>query len=173
MRSGPPRIVLILMLGTLVFMSSYMLSVAWKAAAIQDGAAHWPTSDGVVIESRVEERSDRRVGMTYEPVIRYRYFVEGVAREGSDTSFNPIQVAREDAYKMVESYPVGRSVRVWYSPHHPKWAVLDPSRADWTVTQLLGVVLAFALTGFGLAIFWPWLGGDPLTAKARVSQKSP
>ncbi|XVJ58797.1 MAG: DUF3592 domain-containing protein [Tepidisphaera sp.] len=161
MHSGPPRVVWILILGVLVFGASYMFGVAWRAANIQESTAEWPTCEGVIVDSRVEERTAVRGGNHHEPIVRYRYVVNGVDRLGSDTSFNPIRIDRQSAYEFIAKYPVGQAVRVWYSPEDPTRSVLDASPADWSAAGLLGVILAFVTTGFALAVFWPWIGDKP------------
>ncbi len=161
MHSGPPRGVWILVLGVLVFGASYMFGVSWQAATIQESAAEWPTCEGVIVESRVQERTAVRGGIHHEPIVRYRYVVNGVERLSSDVSFNAMRIDRQGAYELIAKYPVGKAVRVWHSSEDPSRSVLDASPTDWSTTGLLGVILAFVTTGFAFAVFWPWIGDKP------------
>ena len=157
-----------MILGGLTVMLSIMLVVALRKAAKQDATSQWPSCEGMVVASRVEQSTSRKGGTSYKPKVLYRYSVNGVTREGSTISFNPRSTAREDAFTTVtDLYPVGRTIRVWYQPNDPSQTVLDTSPADWLVARLLGVVLVFVSTGFALAVFWPWLGGDQSAGKSR------
>lgn len=118
-------------------------------------AASWQSTMGTVTFSTVERRSSGD-GTTNYPVVHYTYQVMGQMLQGSKVMPGP-EVGGTGAHKVVERYPAGAQVMVYYDPNNPSDAVLErsmPGFIKWLwvamiVTDLflcgMAVVMAFAL----------------------------
>lgn len=108
---------------------------------------HWPSVVGQVTESRVD---DRHLEMT-KPVLRYRYEVVGKTYIGFRASFSGYAVGRKSMEQVVQPYPQGSAVRVYYDPDNPATSVLDNAVAsDWLYWLAFG--LGFWLLAAYLAL---------------------
>ena len=64
--------------------------------------------------------------MSFVPVVRYEYRVEGRAYTSSRINFSVVQGISEDwARGITGRYPVGQEVVVYYDPQKPSDAVLE------------------------------------------------
>lgn len=115
----------------------WLLSGTQAEIALRRRARDWPTTAGVVTNSRVEERQwttrsgvgFRRVRRTihnYTPVISYTYQVGGKSYQSSKykneawASLNP-----KVADKIVADHPQGKTVTATYNPEDPAQAYLE------------------------------------------------
>jgi hypothetical protein len=119
---------------------AFVLLVSAGAMAIGVGemrrardSAAWPAVEGDIIRSGiVEERpsgatrsGDRSI--TQRPSVIYRYDVDGTTYEAGRVSFGEYATSDvADARLVVDKYPVGARVRVYYRPGAPEEAVLEP-----------------------------------------------
>lgn len=88
----------------------------------------WPTVEGIVLESRVDDSSLE----TMKPILRYEYVVGGRRFVGSRVAFSGYGVSRSAMETLLAPYKSGQSVRVHYDPENPAHAVLDTRGAsDW------------------------------------------
>jgi hypothetical protein len=105
--------------------------------------------DGIVLESRVDDRSLE----TMRPVLRYRYIVRGQEYIGSRVTYAGYGVSKSAMHARIAPYAVGATVPVFYDPHHPERAVLDNRGAsDWWYWCTAGV-------GFLALAWWLFRGG--------------
>ena len=87
----------------------------------------WPTTRGVVEQSRVETIRSRRAdrSKTYRPRVRYAYEVDGRSYSAERISFGDSAIGlRGPAARIADRYPGGSRVTVHYSPEQPAEAVL-------------------------------------------------
>ena len=107
-------------------------------------AKTWPTAQGRILSSRLAEVSDSD-GIIYKAAVLYEYRVNGMdyrsdvwqVRAGS-SSFT------RAATKVVERYPAGATVTVYFNPEDPSDAMLEPGKVSWSL--LFGGVM-FASVG--------------------------
>jgi hypothetical protein len=100
---------------------------ARRAATVQRAAAAWAQTAGTVLSTTIQVR---RVGQSRSetPVVIYAYQVDGRpyqsyrVRAGDETG--RIRVIG-DASRMLERYPVGSNVTVYYDPADPANAALE------------------------------------------------
>jgi hypothetical protein len=130
-------------------------ALMWKGARIQlkaQRAKSWPSVPGRVLESSLRAVLDNR-GRTYRAYILYEYAVGGVTRRSDvwrlgvgTSSFT------KGSTEVVERYPVGTAVTVFFDPDNPADAMLEPGNASWFlfVAGMLfagaGVLLLFKAT---------------------------
>jgi len=133
-----------------------LLLVSFGLQAIQ--AVHsssWPSVDGVVTESRVDQATDSRGHKTDIPRITYRYSVDGVEHVGTRLFFGSqyseswTAGAKWTAHtqEYIARYPPGIPLRVHYDPDHAATSVVE---AGVTSALVLPVVLAMVITGGGV-----------------------
>lgn len=131
---------------------------------------NWPKTSGRVIESRIAEHEsedeDGHVTYTYSPVVRYEYQVNGVAYTGGQVAIGGSGIAISNNNKvqqMIDQYPPGKLVVVYYNPQNPAEAVLE--------TRIAGkaeLVLGIILIGVGLSILCLGVGGILLSRLAST-----
>jgi hypothetical protein len=105
----------------------YVLDQRKKARAVRQASRDWPSTKGKIVKSRVELSSGRDM-TTVEPKIQYEYQVGGRPYQSDqihsgDKIFESI--SKEETYDLVDRYPVGREVTVYYNPNNPAEAALE------------------------------------------------
>ena len=101
-------------------------------------------TQGEIISSSVQSIDGFRMLYTSYDV-RYEYFVEGAPFISDRVSFTN----DGNRYKeIIQKYPVGEKVDVFYNPKEPTMAVLDPYSKDWAgfFVTLMAIV--------GLFFYW-------------------
>jgi hypothetical protein len=100
----------------------------------------WPSTLGVVDASYLERRSSSEGGSTNYPVVQYSYQIKG--QRYQSTKLAPgMEVGGTGAGKVVERYPAGAQVMVFYNPQNPSEAVLErKARAQWIMWLVLAIV---------------------------------
>ncbi len=153
------RVELIVIVGLLVFalllLNAIFLAVIFFMRRKMRQVSEWPYTQGTVTESRLESRSSED-GSTDYPVVRYTYQLIGRAYQGSRIATGPV-VGGSGARKVIERYPAGAAVRVYYNPQNPEEAVLEQKAPAMTLMwvilavfdcALLGAILVVAVWGF-------------------------
>lgn len=85
----------------------------------------WPSTQGTVIRSEVVPYRTRLT--THEVRIVYRYTVGGRSYISGNVRLFQLGLQSETAaQEVVDRYPVGKWVTVYYDPKHPELAVLEP-----------------------------------------------
>lgn len=113
--------------------------------------AQWPTVQGTIVESKVV--GDR----AFRPDVDYVYTVDG--NEYSGTSYLNLpgfggRTSRFDAAeKLVNQYPKGSSVTVYYNPENPQQSTLLPKPSYSHYLALTTSALLF-LVGFTILLIW-------------------
>ena len=124
-----------------------LIAVALWLRARAAQSRQWPSVEGTVLESRVDDAHLEFM----KPVLRYRYAVEGRSHVGFRVAFSGYGVSRRAMADLVRPYAVGQAVRVFYDPARPASAVLDPrGRSDWVYWLLFG--LGFCALAVWLAV---------------------
>ncbi len=154
----PERALPVLALAALAL---FVGAVARAAMKQVEAAQSWPWVDGVIEAAQVEQFRARGSGSTnwhrwrryFKPDIVYRYRVNGVELLGSRLHFAGRLYSGSPGYarRVVERYPLGSRVAVYYNPANAAEAVLQPEamglRIAWALAALLAggaVLLAFS-----------------------------
>jgi hypothetical protein len=112
---------------------------------------NWPTAAGTVQDARIQmhQSTDEEgdVTTTYEAFVQYRYSVSGREYQGMRRTFSDVRTSsRSRTEKILERYPPGGSVTVYYDPEDPSASVLEPGVGAMSYILLL-LVLAFLVFG--------------------------
>ena len=90
----------------------------------------WPTTPGKIIQSEIEERetttgtgSDRRTTISSVAQLEYEYSIDGTSYKSRRVSFAQ---SSQEAQAIVNRYPLGKGVKVYYDPDDHGFAVLEP-----------------------------------------------
>jgi hypothetical protein len=159
--SPVPRFIAVRLVPALaVAVSLFFIYTGVESTRLAAESRGWPSVNGQVVGANVIEERQTSSGprsVTYRPAIRYRYAVDGMEYEGERVSFGEYATAdRGDAEAVVQRYPVGRRLPVYYRPGVPATAVLETGSGGgaWLYVALGGV---FLLVGVLLAWVAPKL----------------
>jgi len=97
-----------------------------EARALRITAKNWTSTTGKVITSRVEVSGGEHTSVY--PRIVFEYHVYGKKYTGSQIKAGDIHWASytsRASYDMVDKYPIGSEVTVYYDPENPQQAALE------------------------------------------------
>ena len=102
----------------------------------------WPHVEGRVVrsEKRVEHTDAGRLenaDVAYEYAFGGARYTSRVVKIGGDLLTSPSRHPPSEADLLIEKYPVGRVVKVYVNPRHPKVACLERSGAETVLISLL------------------------------------
>jgi hypothetical protein len=147
----------------LLFIGLVILLFALADVLRTRASADWPATAGTVVRSTLEATAPQANGPSrraaWRAAIRYHYTVEGASHSGQRVSFaSPGPLERAAAEALLQRYPVGADVRVFYRPDAPAESVLEPglSGFPWLSLSLAGL---FCLAGIGMIVVLPRLAG--------------
>ncbi len=109
---------------------------------------------GRVVRAEVEElpHASEEGGTKYRPVVRYAFEARGRTYESDRVSIGapaaPDASDPRDARRLVERFPAGAEVDVWFDPRDPRRSVLVPGVPASEV--VVAVVAGLALVGVAL-----------------------
>ena len=139
---------------TFLLMNAIFLGIIVSTQRKMNAVQKWSTTMGSVSNSYLERRRSSKGGSTNYPVVQYSYSVNG--QPFQSTKIAPgMEVGGTGAGKVVERYPAGAQVMVFYDPQNPSDAVLErKAHAQWvmwlilalTDMMLCGMAAAFAFT---------------------------
>ena len=112
----------------------------------------WQVTQGTIGKSAVKQS-----GGALFPDIEYQYFVSGVEYKGNNVTIPPEMLFDADVAKgLLEEYPVGKKVDVFYNPEIHRVAVLEKEAAVGNGLMLVLVILiAFVFLIAGIAFLLP------------------
>ncbi len=106
----------------------------------------WPTVEGVIELADMQSQTGGENGTTYSADISYGYQVAGKHYTGQRVAFGSMPASASYAQRILDRFPVGKKVRVYYSPGDPSLAVLEPGIHGGTGVWF-GVGMVFILFG--------------------------
>lgn len=116
-----------------VFFSFIALFSLWALVSqVRDvvsatSASGWPTVDGTVVSSQVNPGCKNLTG--YLPFIRYQYTVGGQEFTNHRIAYGAgVCSSKSDAERIVNAYPEGKTVEVYFDPASPGDSTLNASR---------------------------------------------
>ena len=123
---------------TAVILNLIFLGIIFNTQRKMNAVKTWPSAMGTVTTSYLEHRrSSNNKGSVNYPVVQYSYQVGGQRYEGSKIAPG-MEVGGTGAGKVVERYPAGAQVMVFYNPQNPSDAVLETKApAQWVMWLVL------------------------------------
>lgn len=121
-----------------------------------EASKKWPRASGTVTACALEKSPEHR--RRYRALVQYSYRVGGKDYQGSRIFWGGNEGREKHVASVVETYPAGSKVRVFYDPKNPAEAVLDPIQNTGS-RQLVLYALAmitlglFTVTGGIYALF--------------------
>jgi Protein of unknown function (DUF3592) len=88
---------------------------------------NWPTTTGSIVHTELAEEGTTTTGLSYRPIVRYGYRVDGVwyVRSVERWDFWPIS-SRGRAARRLRPYRLGSTTTVAYDPSKPGRSTLEP-----------------------------------------------
>ena len=147
-------IVAVTICGSLFIFDAIFLGIIFFTRRKVTQAASWPSTLGTVTSSRIEMRSSNEGGSTPYPVVNYSYQVMGQSYPGSKVMPGP-DVGGSGARKVVERYPAGAQVMVYYNPEKPSEALLERSTPGFIkLLWIILIILDLFLFGLGAVLLF-------------------
>jgi len=111
----------------------------------------WLSTTGEIISSEMEtKRGGRGRSVTYHAALVYDYSVEGTKYSGSRICFGDYGSSNPNhARQILNRYPAGKQVNVYYNPSKPEDSVLE-RRLSWTV--YLALIVGSAVSALGILL---------------------
>jgi len=130
--------------GVGIGLTIYAYGLHGKAKA----SKNWPPADGTISSSSVSQhKSSSKDSTTYHAEVYYKYSVNGTNYSNNQVTFGDYGSGSPGhAQKIVNRYPAGKTVTVYYNPATPEESVLEPG-VVWFVRVMLGAGIVFALVG--------------------------
>ena len=126
---------------------------------IRAGAStEWPYVTGLVLDSGVERRQHRsggrprtgRTSIIYYPKVIYQYSVQGTSYSGDRIEYGTLGRGNpEHSERIIDNYPKGKNVRVYYMPRQVTESVLEPGI---TLSTWFRMGFGFAFFSFGMLV---------------------
>ena len=118
----------------------------------------WPDTQGTVTSSRIGKHSHRdsnnHTRIVYTPKIRYQYQVEGKHYTCNRIEFGGKSGGkRSKAKKVVDKYPSGKKVTVYYNPQDPKVAALKAGFSWGALFAFLAGIIFFGVGVMGFKAY--------------------
>jgi len=144
-----PTSFIIHLLSSLAFLSLgiYVSIIGFDIVSEGRASMEWPQTKGIIESSKIVRMDDKHI--KYQIEMNYRYEVKGESYKNGRISLNsyPTRSARTNA-DIVNPYPVGKEVTVYYNPENPVISVLRPGISSIT---FIPVVIGFGLIVISIA----------------------
>lgn len=120
-------------------------------------SVNWPKTNGKVISSHVEKSrstsgtgSSRKTSTTYHANVDYEYYLKNKVFRSDNVYFGQGGSSNSSqAYDVVNRYPKGKKITVYYKPDNHEIAVIEPG-ATWSSYMILVGGIIFSVVGIGL-----------------------
>lgn len=144
---------LIIVFGFIFGMGFMPLYIGYQEVKGAFASSNWPFVYGTITHSEVKITEERVSGSTttkrnysYQPEIKYEYYLDGMPLIGERVRFGGVS-NRQIAENLVGIYKPGDEVQVYYNPDNPKDSVLEPGIS---FGMLLMPMLGLAAIGCGI-----------------------
>jgi hypothetical protein len=137
----------------MIIASPFVALAAYNQYRNGEKSKNWPTVDGKVTHSSVEQKRGRRGAIRYEAKVEYQFSVKGQEYRGSRVTFvGSLDSSEPAAQAIANRYPVSSTPRVYYDPDDPSCCALEPgtNSGGALVMAIVPFVLAFA----GVGLIW-------------------
>ena len=122
------------------------------SAARQCWAYTYASTQGTVTSTKIETNSDSDGGTTYTPEVHYTYTVNGQQIQADRISYLFVSSSYKAAEQVVNRFPTGRPVTVYYNPASPGDSVLVRS------IDGMALFMGMFLLPFNVIMLGVWYG---------------
>lgn len=135
-------------IGIMTLIGGLIALFGTRALRRANAARDWPRVDGDIVASYIHESRNSKGTTMYRPVVKYSYDVQGKAFASERVRFGgPVSTSwRSPADRVIATYPMGQSCRVYYNPDDHTEACLHPG-AGWVHYLVAGIGFLLALIG--------------------------
>ncbi len=132
-----------------------VLYFGWQDIQHAMASSNWPTAPGMIQSSSVEYHRSQKGSGTYGAKVLYSFTANDLAYNGGQVAFGDYSSGSPDhANSIVNRYPQGESVTVYYDPANPEFCVLEPG-LKWQTWMLPIFGLVFFSAGIFMAVSIP------------------
>jgi hypothetical protein len=145
----------------------FLLRPGMEVIGLARESRSWPETDARVTYAKSEFSYGGDAGSSsYEPVVKYRYTVDGVEHEGETVFFGTTRFqnrsGKAQSLEIVSRYAGNPTVKVRYNPARAAQSVLEPG-VTLRSFDSLGWAFLFLGAGVALILFMVW----PFSPRAR------
>ncbi len=120
-----PLLTALIITAAIVFIAFYVK----KENALQSDSSNWIGTSAVITSSKVRRDWDKNQGAAktiYWFEVQYNYVVDDKTYQGKRYTFhgNPSFSNKSEAKKLLEKFPVGKKITIYYQPENPEEAVI-------------------------------------------------
>lgn len=139
--------VFLLVIGIVGVALTMFLGIPMVMSALESKG--WPSVEGTITVSEFTTNRDRDDGsVTYGASVAYDYKVNDTSYTGSNVHFGQYGTSDPSYGRgIINRYPLGKQVRVYYDSNDPSTSVLEPG-AGWSSFMVAGIGALFTLVGF-------------------------
>lgn len=123
-KASKKQLILVFGIFLLLSLGWFIFSIVRDVKAIQ--ALSWQPVEGTVISGEVAAVSSSKGASKSKPVIRYTYTVDGADYESDRYSSTVARGPAIWAKEIVDGYPAGSDITLYYDPRNPSKSVIDP-----------------------------------------------
>ena len=145
-------IVLVSIACVLILLNTIFLAIIFFTRRKMAAVSGWPSTMGTITNSFIDWRSSSDSGTTAYPVVQYSYQISGQTYQGNKYAPGP-EIGGTGAHKVVNRYPAGSQVMVFYNPQNPADAVLERKAPALWLFWLLLAIFDCTLCGI-IPILW-------------------
>lgn len=125
----------------------------WTILQNARASAAWPSVEGRITSADLDHSTDAEGGDSYSPEVVYAYVVDDLSYENEEIKFGENSYGSErEAQAILNRYPVGQVVVVFYDPAQPEKAVLEPGVSGGSYI-VLGIGAVFVFVALLLPLF--------------------
>jgi hypothetical protein len=138
---------------SMIVLAGRQFVTAWQAWQKAARRRSWPTATGTIIESSVVHSApfdDPDYSHAYTPKITFQHAVRGVTYTNPEFADRPPDL-EANVRDLVERYPVGAEVTVYYAPRDPRYAFIEEAIRP-QITGMLLIGIGELVTGAVLVI---------------------
>ncbi len=127
-----------------LLVTGYLAFGTFQDYSLAKSSEYWKPVTAVITSTTLNINMFQK-GSHYDPVVNYRYSVNGKSYDGSQISYPaPKSCSYDVGTKFLTHYPVNASLNAYYDPLEPTRAVLKNSLDQDRFNDSLGIVAVLA-----------------------------
>ena len=146
----------------------FLLIFALRLKPDDEECGSWPKSQGVVFENEIKTEFNHRGRISYIPVVQYIFQANHRMLQGHRICIGPPLhfMRQQKANQVLENYPLGCKVWVFYNPQNPEEAVLERRIYNRQQCLILGVVFILLMIILLSVTVYLWRSDNQLNLRS-------